>query len=497
MFAGPALGVLAPLAVAVGLLAWLLFGAPAVAMALPGSGLVVGLDGVSGYFLLLVLVEQAACARRPGVIAGTVLAMLAGDGMTLLAGVALAGGGRRLPGLPAGLLLAALALLGGGTFDAMRLAAETVPAGALTGLVIAVAVRLASPLGTYLAVRLLLDVASPLPASAGTGLVLAGAALALGCAVTAWRARHLPRLLDALPRCFSGFALMGAGMVLAGTTSDLPAPAAAGLAVLFLASLITAMVLPVWRIVGTIALRQGEGADRGALSGVLRGLPLGGLSALLAGLTLALVPPGAGFAMLWQGFAGVRTLPANPLATAAAALALALTAGLLAQTALRLLAAGFGGVRRGVADEGQMEGALFALFGCTALFAGLFPGLAFMLGAPAAAIVAGTILPAGGQGYLPWAVGALLAGLAAIMVPLLRRRGVEGHRVIAEAAPGFDAARAGPDRLLPRPLRRVLRRAGAIARRAAGWQTAAPTPSAAMAGAFALFVLLLLGQALS
>ena len=33
-----------------------------------------------------------------------------------------------------------------------------------------------------------------------------------------------------------------------------------------------------------------------------------------------------------------------------------------------------------------------------------------MVGAPAAAIVAGTILPAGGQGYLPWAVGALLAG---------------------------------------------------------------------------------------
>lgn len=493
MFAGPVPRVLLPLAVVLGLLAWLLAGAPAVAAALPGTGLAIELDGLSGFFLTLALLERAAAGRDARTLAGTILTLLAADGMTLLAGVVLLGGPRRLRGLPALLLLAALALLGGLSFDAMRLAAETVPEAALIALVLAAAVAIGGPTGTYLALRLLLDVASPLSSWAGTPVILAGAAMALIAAAAACGTRHLPHLLDALGRSLAGFALLGAGMVLAGTTNDVPAPAAAGLAVVLLASLIGAGVLPVWRIVASLAVTGTGGTALAGLGGVLRMLPLGGLAALIAGLTLALVPPGAGFMMLWQAFAGLQALPANPLASATAALAIAVSAALLAQTALRLLACGLNGASPANVAEGPWERALFAVFGLLSVLAGIFPALVFAIGAPAAVLLAGTIRPAAGPGYLPWAIAALMAGMAAIAVLLLRRPSVEGHRSIAET--GGEPLVAPPARL-PRKVRAAIRQAITLARRLARQRPAPPTPSAALAGAFMVLILLLLGQAL-
>ena len=86
-----------------------------------------------------------------------------------------------------------------------------------------------------------------------------------------------------------------------------------------------------------------------------------------------------------------------------------------------------------------------------------------------------------------------MAAMAAIAVLLLRRPSVEGHRSIAETGGEPQVAQAA---LLPRKVRIAIRQVMTLSRRLALQRPAPPTPSAAMAGAFMLLILLLLGQAL-
>ncbi len=488
--AGDGPRVLLPLAACVALAIWLLAGAPAIEVTLPGGGLVLALDGLSGFYLLLVLLERAAGPpERRGRLAGAVLMLLAGDGITLLAGVALMGGPRRTQALPALLLLGALALLGGGSFEAMRLAEAASDTG-LMALVTGAALLLGGQAAPYLVLRLLLDVANPMPGWAGGAVILAGAGMALAAAAAASRARHLPRLLAAISRSLAGFAVGGAGLTLAGTLNDVAAPAAAGLAVTFLAGIMAAGVLPMWRIVAATSGRAAMSAN----GGVLRMLPVGGLAAVIAALTLALVPPGAGFMLLWQGFAGLQALPDGPLLAAIATVSLAVTAALLAQAALRLLATGLRGGEAPPVTEGRWARIRFAVFGLLAVLAGLFPAVIFALGAPAAILLAGPVHPAGAAGYVPWQVAALIALMAALAALLLRRHGVEGHRgILAPSAP--MATPAAPAALLPRRLRAALRRIVGLRRRLPHRPTARPA-GAAIGLALLLLVLGLIGQAL-
>ena len=139
---------LASLLAAVVVLLWLLMGARAFGWA--STSVAVGLDRMSGFFLLWWLVERAGrvAAGRGLVGLGGLVAFGAMDGTGLLAGITLAGLGRRGGGLAGVLVLGLLAVLEGGTFEVMR-GVELSAAGlvGVVGMTAGAAVLIGGPLG--------------------------------------------------------------------------------------------------------------------------------------------------------------------------------------------------------------------------------------------------------------------------------------------------------------------------------------------------------------
>ncbi len=415
--------VLASLLAAVGVVLWLLLGA----VPLGSTGLGYGLDRVSGFFLLWWLVEQAGRAARGAWrgIPGGMMVFAAMDGMGLLAGLALVAlweeGQRRRAGLAVILTLVALALLGGGSFEAMR---DVGGDAALAPVAVAVAVLLGGPLGLYVMTRVLLDLAGALPQSAGeTALLLGGLAAGFG-GWWAWRGQRLAGVADGLRWMLAGFAAMGAGVAIAGQAIDFVGPAALGTGAVWLAAAVAAVCVPVLELVGS-----------GASAGGLRRARIGGLGGLMACAGLALVPPGPGFAVLWQVLRALQSLPVPPLVGAVAASGACAAAGFAAAAMLRLLRVGFG------AAEGTEASALVR-----ATMAGL-GGLALGVGVVPGAVIA----LAGGESeifYAPAALAAGVAGLGVLTHVLARRLGSGGYRVIVlpppppPALPGLATGRA-------------------------------------------------------
>lgn len=494
----------------------LLAGARGAALPVPiglagGSG-ALQLDGLSALFLFLSFLVAAFAEAEPLCLVATCLAMLAGDLVLLAAAAALAllalpprGLGRR-PGrlrtMAAGGLVGACALLGGLAAPAGALLPETGfslvrdgvatlgrPEAAVLLPVLVVlgvapllglwplaawhrrlcetappwAAALASLLGLFLLLRLLLNLAGSAPAAGwGYGLAALGIASALAAAVGALRARTLRGAVARLLAVQNGLAVLGVGICLLARTDDLPGLAAAALDTVLL-------LLPTQVLAGLAMLTLAAGMEEEAgasllarLGGLVQSMPRATALAAVAVAMLAFLPPVGGFPALWLllqstlAVARVAPVPAL-LAMVAAAVAVALS-GL---AWVRLVAvAGLGRPRtpRGAAAQeiggrlGRTVAAMLVLPGLIGLLPGVWLRLLRSVGAGLAAGVDADpppllhlVAPGGGATLSPLALAVLLLAAIGGCLLLGRRLAVRPER----RAPAWEDGIAPPPPWLP------------------------------------------------
>lgn len=474
-------------------LAHLALGAPAARLAVPvrlaGVAPGLALDGLAAFVLLVLLPGVAAwlaVAARPAlplaVSGAAVLAVLAADAGTLGLAVLVAGLAAAWPGRARGIawaaagVVAALAVAlaaGDGRFAVLRAQpAEGAALGLMLVLVLGAGIGLAAraewgnggpggtvlaTLGLYLLARLGLDLAGPVAGGWAAPLLLAGAAGVAWGGVAAVRAEGLGGVAAAVGLVRSALVALGLGLALAARAGD-DGPAAAlalGAALVLLAVLGWAQAL--WALVAQ-GLTQGAGTEAlGRLGGLGRRMRFTLAGALAAGWTVALLPPGGGFAGLWLMLRAAVTLPrgggaAEWAMAALVVLALGAAAGLLGFAVLRVLGVAFLGRPRGpraAAAEEVAPRLRWAMLGFALVLGlcGLLPGLLLRLAAPAVAPLAGAAPPGGMlgvMGYAPLGLALLLA-LAAVAVALVvKAASPSGHRV----APGWEGG-APPPAWLP------------------------------------------------
>jgi hydrogenase-4 component B len=480
--------------VLLGAVAALSFGGTA-SIVLPfGLGLfrcVLALDPLAAWFILAIALPGLAGGDtrwRPGLLAAAMLTVLAGDTGTVLIGLAgftaFCGANRwGIVGvLLAALSLAALSLGTGSAFTAIRL----LPPEGWRGVVVLLFLiagllltawggpfrRLASGQGAsvvaftlgpivtaYVICRVVLELSGPAtPPWWGVPLLLSGAAVACGGAVYSLRAASLHAVLAGFAALHAGWILAGAGVVAVARAADLlPLATLAG----------GGMLLHVLDLAlfGSLACIAADAVVRGAgsqmldrLGGLATGMKLAALGVLVAGWSLAFLPPSAGFASGWMLlqalFAATRLGGlALHLVVAVTTLALIASAALAVAAMVRLGAIAFLGrprTPRAAATEaarGPERTTLLVLSGVTALV-GLFPGLLARLADPAqqwltrAQMVgqagwAGLQTQQAAPGYVPLA--ATLLAAAAFAGLLAWRRRLPGSQVIPLWQDGFAA----------------------------------------------------------
>ncbi len=493
----------------------LLAGARGAALPVPiglaGGGGALQLDGLSALFLFLSFLVAAFAEAEPLCLVATCLAMLAGDLVLLAAAAALAllalppqGLGRR-PGrlrtMAAGGLVGACALLGGVAAPAGALLPETgfslvrdgvatlgreaavlLPVLVLLGVAPLLglwplaawhrrlcgtappwAAALASLLGLFLLLRLLLGLAGSAPAAGwGYGLAALGIASALAAAVGALRAQTLRGAVARLLAVQNGLAVLGVGICLLARTDDLPGLAAAALDAVLL-------LLPTQVLAGLAMLTLAAGMEEEAgasllarLGGLVQSMPRATALAAVAVAMLAFLPPVGGFPALWLllqstlAVARVAPVPAL-LAMVAAAVAVALS-GL---AWVRLVAvAGLGRPRtpRGAAAQeiggrlGRTVAAMLVLPGLIGLLPGVWLRLLRSVGAGLAAGVDADpppllhlVVPGGGATLSPLALAVLLLVAIGGCLLLGRRLAVRPER----RAPAWEDGIAPPPPWLP------------------------------------------------
>ena len=440
---------------------------------------VLALDPLAAWFLLVIATAglAAACAGagtrwQPALLAVAMLTVLAGDVGTALIGIAgfaaLCGANRAAA---VGILLiagslAVLSLGAGSTFAAIR---PVPPEGWRAGIVMVLLLaglllvgwagpfqRLAQAVAPppilftlgpavlgYVLCRVVLELCGPAtPSWWGAPLLLTGSALAAAGAVYALRAPSLHAVLAGLAALHGGWLLAASGVIAVARAADLLplATLASGGLLLHLLNL---------AVFGSLACIASDAAARGAgsqmldrLGGLASGMPVAALGMLVAGWSLAFLPPSAGFASGWMLlqalFAATRLGGlALHLVLAVTAIALVGSAALAAIAMVRLGATAFLGrprSPRAAATEDATRPArtlMLSLLGL-ALGAGLFPGLLVQLAGPAQrwlsraqmegqADWAGLQTQHAAPGYLPIVV-TLLAGLGIACLWAWRRR---------------------------------------------------------------------------
>lgn len=329
---------------------------------LPGMGAVLALDGLSGFFLLVLFAIGAAASmaataapdgarRAPFLLGAVALTLLAGDAFTLLLGVAatalagfallLAAGepaarrvARRQLGLAAPALLclvAALALLAGHGVDFAVIRAHP-PAGGRAVAVLFLALLGAgcqaglAPLhlwlpgataaapapgaallagvvpaaALYVLARLLFDLAGPAqPAWFGMPLLAIGVASAVLGGLRATQEDDLKSVLGSAAIGQSGLVTVALGVALAARATDLPAVAALALGGALVQALAASLALALL-LLAADAVEAGAGSRRlSRLGGLTRGMPRMTLAVLAGAAGLAALPPGSGFPGLW------------------------------------------------------------------------------------------------------------------------------------------------------------------------------------------------------
>jgi formate hydrogenlyase subunit 3/multisubunit Na+/H+ antiporter MnhD subunit len=382
------LGVWAPRAAALGMaglcgaggllaLLYLSAGAPAAGLALPlglpGMASVLALDGLSGFFLLLLMLagtaagvaaleaDPAGAAFLPVFVAGMALTLLAGDGFSLVAGfelmslasfVLVLGGGVEAALLSGGMaamgglcLIAAIGLLGGlpggagAGFAAMRahppeglraavvLLLVLVGAGSKAGLaplhvwlppahaaapahVSALMSGAMTKIALYVLIRLVFDICGPAqPLWWGVPLLVAGAASAVLGGLRASLEDDIKAVLACSTIENIGLIAIGLGLFLCARAVDLTPLAALALGGALLHALGHAMFKSLL-FLGAGAVQHGAGTRRLArLGGLIGRMPVTTCCVLLGGACLAGLPPTAGFAGEWTLFQAVLGSP--------------------------------------------------------------------------------------------------------------------------------------------------------------------------------------------
>ncbi len=397
------------LAAAAGMVGYLALGAPPVRLALPiglpGAGMTLALDGLSGFFLLLLFAVGAAALadapppRLPPLLAALALTLLAADAFALALGVALSAvaafalilavaepAARRaasrqlgiasvsLAALIASLVLLApagdprfaairaqppegwraaavlfLALLGPGSQAGLAPLHLWLPAAATaaSGPGAAVLAGALPGVALYALIRLVFDLAGPAqPAWWGAPLLALGAVSAVLGALRATQEVDLKSVLGSAAVAQSGLVATGLGVALAARATDLPAVAALALGGALLQAMAAALVIALLALAAG-AVRHGAGSQRLArLGGLARGMPRTTLAVLAGAAGLAALPPGGGFPGLWMLFQAMVAAPrlgglAMQALLVAAVAAIALAAALGGVAALRLVGVAF------------------------------------------------------------------------------------------------------------------------------------------------------------
>lgn len=391
----------------------------AIPLGLPGVGMTLALDGLSGFFLLLVLlVGTAACmaeARGAAVLAPLfatiVLTLLAGDGFALVLGfdaTAVAAfallhphrAALRLRGvavIAAVSLMAAVALLAVAQPPGLELSFAAIRAHPPMGWRAAAVLLLAllgvagtagmvplhvgmpsacaaapapgpaaiagamAPLALYVLIRLAFDLAGPVPPPWwGVPLIVLGAIGAVLGGLRANLERDLGGVLGAATIGQIGLTVLGLGVALVARAADLPGLAtfALGGALLFVVAQALAGAL-LGLAAGAVAERAGsQRLDR--LGGLIRFMPRTTLGVLAGAATLAALPPSAGFAGIWMLLQAVLAAPhigglSLQMLVAGAATLMALAVALGAAAAVRLVGVGFLGRPRGPRAAGAQD----------------------------------------------------------------------------------------------------------------------------------------------
>lgn len=467
-------------------------GAGAATLALPigppGAALSLALDPLAASFLLLLFLVMPCAETAPLPLAAIGITVLAGDGFMLVAGVLLLGGvtSLRITAAAAVCLIVAFALAGPpGDFAALRAAPpEGWRATAVLLLVLAGAgavSRVNTTIATYLVLRLLFDLCGAgQPLWWGVPLLLAGVAIAVIGSLRAALADTLHGVVSAGPVHLFGMAAMALGVALFARAVDLPSVAAQALEAVWLA-----LVCHV--LCRTLLLRCADAVESGAgtrrldrLGGLIHRMPVTAGTCLVGLFSVAVLPPGLGFAAFWLLFqsllaaARIGDLGLQLLVVCVAALT-ALSVGIAALAAVRLFGVVFLGrprtPRSAVAEEADrpIRSVLSGLAVLTALF-GLLPALA-LLPATGWTHAAGSLsfvtLHTGAEtpGYSPIAVAGLLAVVVLAVVRALPRTGEQRREPAWSggfAAPpswlpfGDPATQYGPASFVE-PLQRVLR----------------------------------------
>ena len=462
------------------------------------------LDGLNAFFLMLPVAAglalacaglgQAVPGSLPALVGAAMLVCLAGDARVALLGIALfaaaGSGGSWRPAALAGLFLvggafAVLSVDAGLGFVAMRAHPPgdgRLPAVlALTllglGLVIGWVPSRRSPsgqdvagdalpvlrpvIGLYLSVRILLDLCGPAtPAWWGLPLLVVGAASAGFGAVTALRSPGMAAVLSGMAVQQGGIMLTGLGVAALARATDVLPLATLALGGAMLHALVHVVMMSL-AVTATGAAASGAGSstlDR--LGGLAGPLPIAALGMAVAGASLALLPPSAGFAGLWmllQALFAAPRLGGLPLQLTVAAVAgvLALAAGFGLAAVIRLGGVVFLGRARSpraaaATSVTRITGATLAGLSLACAALGAFPGLALRLAEPAQrqVLAAGSSGMSGwlgvqtqldSPGYRPLAVTVLLAfGLVGLWVT--SRRGVlQGVQTVAAWEDGYAA----------------------------------------------------------
>jgi hydrogenase-4 component B len=525
-------------------LVYLLAGAEPAALSLPvglpGFGMSLGLDALSGFFLVPVLLAGTCAAASgperpersapllPAFLAGMLLALLAADafglalgfegmsvaswglvvaggegargrragrlylGMAILSGLALVGAlavllplGGRLPEFGFGAIRAAAALPGPAWRDVAALGLILIGAGSKAGLVPLHAwLPVAHPaapshvsalmsgamtkVAAYVLVRVLFDLSGPAtPAWWGVPLLVMGAASAVLGALRANIEGDMKAALASSTVENLGLIAVGLGVALLARGSDLPVLAAFALGGALL-HVLNHAVFKTLLFLCAGAVQHRAGTRRFALlGGLIHRMPRTAFCAIVGAGALAALPPFSGFASVWMILQSLFATPrigglALPALGAVIAALVALSGGLAAAAAVRLIGVAFLGRPRSprvaaAEEETPRRLGVLRFLALISVLLGLFPGAALILAEPALQGLTGVglegrtgiwaIAPArDAPAYAAPAIAALLAiaGLAAAFL-LLRGRIVSQIR----RGPAWDCGFAAPPPWLP------------------------------------------------
>jgi formate hydrogenlyase subunit 3/multisubunit Na+/H+ antiporter MnhD subunit len=286
----------------------------------------------------------------------------------------------------------------------------------------------------------------PQPASAGYVLLALGAASAMGGILNGFAQKDLKRLLAYSTIENVGIVLMGAGIGTLGAAHGSAAVAALGWAGALLHVLHHAAMKGLLFAGAGAALHATGTRSIERLGGLMKAMPVTGLTFVAGALAIAGLPGLAGFASEWLVYAGlfrggIELGGAASAAAIAAIPALAVTGGLAAAALAKAAGLAFLGAPRTEAAAHAHEappamvGPLAALAGLCVAF-GLAPALVVRAALPAAAMLAGAAGTELGGSVAPAveplarvSLAALFLYAAAGALALLRRRLLTGRTI--------------------------------------------------------------------